>query len=97
MTGIDRKSKTDRERGAQALATRRHRNNEWDDFMFFFTYLRHELWQRKRQAVVIALGLALGVGLAVVGLAVVGALLAGAAGSSRIARLRPSVALAQVA
>jgi putative ABC transport system permease protein len=33
--------------------------------MFFFTYLLRELYQRKRQAIFIALGLALGVGLVV--------------------------------
>lgn len=33
--------------------------------MFFLTYLRRELWRRRRQAVVMASGLALGVGLVV--------------------------------
>ena len=33
--------------------------------MFFFTYLRRELWRRRRQAAVIALGLALGIGLVI--------------------------------
>jgi putative ABC transport system permease protein len=33
--------------------------------MFFLTYLRRELWRRRRQATVIALGLALGIGLVI--------------------------------
>ena len=32
---------------------------------FFFTYLHHELWRRKRQALLVAVGLAVGVGLTI--------------------------------
>jgi putative ABC transport system permease protein len=69
--------------------------------MFFVTYLRRELGSRTRQAIFVALGLALGVGLVVtVGAASAGVKKAEAGvpfGSWRIAKLRPADALSRVA